>query len=66
MLAGVGHGGQAIPEPPDLVTGPRELEGYEQPDIGVIFGQKNRGHPSPRMFDAAGAKSASAPLTPAA
>ena len=64
MLAGVGQGGQAVPEPPDLVTGLRELEGHEKPDVGVIFGQKNRGHPYPRgCSDAAGAKSAPAPVS---
>jgi hypothetical protein len=62
MLAGVDRGGQAVPESPDLVTGLRELKGHEQPDIGVIFGQKNRGHLSLRMFDAAGARSASTPV----
>ena len=66
MLAGVGHGGQAVPESPDLVTGLRELKGHEQPDIGVILGQKNRGHLSSGCFDVAGAKSASMPVSLAA
>jgi hypothetical protein len=48
MLAGVGPGGQAVPEHPDQVTLLLELEGCEKLDVDVIFGQENRGHPSPQ------------------
>jgi hypothetical protein len=48
MLSGVGGSRQAVSESPDLVTRLRELEGHEEPDVSVVFGQKNRDHPFPR------------------
>jgi PAS domain S-box-containing protein len=47
MRARVGQRGQAVAELPDLVTLPPELEGHQELDVRVIFGQKDRGHPSP-------------------